>query len=202
MSSQNNTGKNGNCGDGLGVELEEIRDSGQDGESDQTGDDAFAHEQHPKDGEAAVGNGNRERVNGEGSHARRDAFAAVETQLRGPDVADDDADSGAENGGFSPREVASEQNGGGAFAEVADYGQEESGLAELPADISRAAASTAELADVLACAPTDQIVTGGETTEKVPDEQSQPGVAPERFNLSEPMHLYREVIPKKRSSIK
>jgi hypothetical protein len=78
------------------------------------------------------------------------AFAAVKSELRGPDVTSNDRNHGKGHDAFVLGEMVRDPNGQRPFAEIANESEQKSGFAQNPANVARADAAAAEFANVLA----------------------------------------------------
>lgn len=158
-----------------------VRDQHDDGDEREGGDFEVAqlaqehHQGRERDGNhAAQGKGAHQRIDrqedaGEDernqgivseNNAQRsgNAFAAVKMELDRPGMADDDGEHGRDGGIGAQTAFLRQGDGEHAFGDVRQQGGDEAPGPEDAADVAGADAAAAELADVLARAPTHPVI--------------------------------------------
>jgi len=189
MGDEDETSEKGKLKGFNGIALEIIADEREANESEQAGQNAFANEGEQGDKEQNEGNGEMIIVEEQSAEVSGDAFAAMEAELGGPDVADDDGNHGQGDIMRIAGPMAGGPNGESAFATVAKEGYAKTGPAEGAPDIFCTDAAAALSADIASGADADEVIAGGETTEHVSAQGNPTCLGPiRRLNLLNPRH--------------
>src|ERR1051326_3635601 len=119
------------------------------------------------------------------------AFAPAKEKLRGPDVTRDHRKHGDDYNAIVCGEMARSPNRESAFGKIAEKSQHEARPAQQPADIACADVAAAKIANILARAHQDQIITGRKTTQQVGAQPNPACPGPvSRVQLFHPRHFY------------
>src|SRR4030095_7531025 len=118
-----------------------------------------------------------------------DALAAMETQLNGPIVADNDGDHTSHNQVRRASEIQSEPDRQRAFQAIEQQSDGKAGWPNNTTDISRAKSAASLKAQIQASAPAHPVITDGAAADTITNGQEQPFPAREHVEMWHSGHL-------------